>query len=133
MPEPAACAVPQSSSVTTAAPASDRRKHLIEAWGAGRDVDGHMVVAPCRWSKGGGGVKPMGCEVGDGVIAAGIEAGDLGARLDTAARAAALDEDDEVARLSDQPPGDAGDDFLPAMLEAVGRGPAGAGWDRGRD
>src|SRR3546814_7604054 len=99
MPEPAACAVPQSSSVTAAAPASDRRKHFVEAWGAGRNVDGHMVVAPCRWSKGGGGMKPMGCEVGDGVIAVGIEAGDLGDRLDAAARAAALDEDNEIDRL----------------------------------
>src|SRR3546814_562739 len=99
MPEPAACAVPQSSSVAAAAPASDRRKHFVEAWGAGRDVDGHMVVAPCRWSKGGGGMKPMGCEVGDGVIAVGIEAGDLGDRLDAAARAAALDEDDEIDQI----------------------------------
>src|SRR3546814_7227349 len=45
MPEPAACAVPHSSSVTAAEPASDRRKHFVEAWGAGGNVDGHMVVA----------------------------------------------------------------------------------------
>src|SRR3546814_4909231 len=63
MPEPAACAVPQSSSVTAAAPASDRRQHFVDAWGAGSNLDGHMVVAPGRCSKGVGGMQQMGCEL----------------------------------------------------------------------
>src|SRR3546814_14937171 len=76
-------------------------------------------------------MKPMGCEVGDGVIAVGIEAGDLGDRLDAAARAAALDEDDEIDRLGDQPARHADDAFLDELLKPVEGGPRGVGVDGG--
>src|SRR3546814_3857823 len=76
-------------------------------------------------------MKPMGCEVGDGVIAVGIEAGDLGDRLDAAARAAALDEDNEIDRLGDQPARHADDAFLHELLEPVEGGARGVGVDGG--
>src|SRR3546814_20484544 len=43
-------------------------------------------------------MKPMRCEIGDGVVAVGIKARDLGDSLDAPSNAAALDENHEVDR-----------------------------------
>src|SRR3546814_17036003 len=76
-------------------------------------------------------MKPVRCESGDGVFAIGIEARDLGDRLDAPSNAAALDENHEVDRLGDQPPGYSDDGLLDQLFQAIERRPGGVGVNGG--
>ena len=59
--------------------------------------------------------------LGERIVAAGIEALDLDDRLDPPARAASLDEHDEVDRFGDEPARHRDDRLLDQLLQAIAR------------